>query len=121
MRKLLSNIISILVAAISLFLSWRWYNEKQEIEPIIGMVAATGVLLTGLAFRLFPEKQEVPEQKIPAQPAHTQVENSMNVVANSSIFSDGDVHIGDQTIVKNEGANIGTQFNGGTFNNPTFK
>ncbi|MFN0216667.1 MAG: hypothetical protein ACKVT2_20605 [Saprospiraceae bacterium] len=120
MRRILSNIIAILVAAISFVLSWWWYRQNHEIEPIIGMVAAGGALLTGLVFRFFPEKREQAAGNIPAQSGQTTVENSKNVVANSSISAEGDVHIGDQTTVNNEGANIENQFNGGTFNNPNF-
>jgi hypothetical protein len=47
--------------------------------------------------------------------------HSKNVVANSTISAGGDVHIGDKIIVNNEGATIKNQFNGGTFNNPTFE
>jgi hypothetical protein len=120
MRKIFTNIISMVVAAISLFLSWRWYNEKREIEPLIGMVAAGGVLLTGLVFRVFPEQKESARESLPTPSARTTINNSKNVVSNSSISADGDVHIGDKTTVDNKGANIENQFNGGTFNNPNF-
>ncbi|MBC7774690.1 MAG: hypothetical protein H7246_04565 [Phycisphaerae bacterium] len=120
MRSLFTNLISMLVAAISFILAWRWYDGKHEIEPIIGMVAAGGVLLTGLVFRLFPEKQESPEGNKPVITAPIKIENSKNVVSNSEISAGGDVHIGDKTTVNNQGADIGNQFNGGTFNNTSF-
>ncbi len=121
MRKFLSNIISMLGAAISFILCWWWYSENHEIEPIVGMIGFAGVLLTGLVFRLFPEKPEPATGNTPASPAKTSIENSKNVVTNSSISAGGNVHIGDKTTVHNEGSSIENQFNGGTFNNPTFK
>ena len=121
MRKIFTNIISMLVAAASLFLCWLWYSEKHEIEPIIGMAAAGGALLTGLVFRVFPEQQELAQENMPIHTAPTNIENSKNIVSNSAISAGGDVQIGDQTTVNNKGANIENQFNGGAFNNPTFK
>ena len=110
-----------LVAAASLFLCWLWYSEKREIEPIIGMIAAGGALLTGLVFRVFPEQPESVKGSMPTPTTPTNIENSKNIVSNSAISAGGDVQIGDQTTVDNKGANIGNQFNGGAFNNPTFK
>jgi hypothetical protein len=48
--------------------------------------------------------------------------NSKNIVIGSKITVGGDLQIGDTTTteINNAGANIKNQFNGGTFNNPTF-
>lgn len=120
MRPFFENIISMLVAAVTLVLSWWWYGEKHEIEPIIGMVASGGALLTGIALRFFPEIKEAQAGENTIQHTQTTIENSKNVVANSKIEAGGDVHIGDKTTVNNQGANIENQFNGGTFNNTNF-
>jgi len=113
MRKFFENAISLLVAAVSLILCWKWYSATKEIEPIVGMVAAGGVLLTGLACRLFPEKPEL-------SGGQNTVDNSKNTVANANISAGGNVHVGDKTSINNEGSTIQNQFNGGTFNNPNF-
>jgi hypothetical protein len=115
MRKLFESGISIIVALSSLGLCVKWYLKGQEIEPLIGIVASTGVLLTAAVYRIFPEKKEEVNPTI-------RVENSKNVVVGSTIKAGGRVQIGDQTTtINNEGATIKNQFNGGTFNNTTFE
>jgi hypothetical protein len=114
MRKLFESGISITVALLSFGLCVKWYLNGQEIEPLIGMIAAAGVLLTAVAFRFFPENNVAGDPSV-------LIENSKNVVAYATIHAGGNIHIGDTTTVNNEGATIKNQFNGGTFNNPTFE
>ena len=115
MRKLFENGISVAVALLSFGLCVKWYLNGYEIEPLIGIIASAGVLVTAVAYRFFPEKKVERDHSV-------LIENSKNVVADSTITASGDVHIGDKTTtVNNEGATIKNQFNGGTFNNTTFE
>lgn len=67
--------------------------------------------------RLFEAKFE--EFRRDGQPSGISIQDSKNVVI-GPISAGGNVHIGDSTIIHNEGAQIKNQFNNGTFNNTTF-
>lgn len=126
MRKLLENWITAVVALATLVLSVIWFLKNKEIEPLIGIIASLGVLVTALVARFYPEKKETtfPAPELPT--ALVTIEK--NTVTGSTITAGGDVHIGDKaddhstgkTIVNNDGATIENQFNGGTFNHTTF-
>jgi tetratricopeptide (TPR) repeat protein len=91
MRKIFESVISVIVALISLGLCTKWYLNNHEIEPLIGIVASVGVLLTAAAYRIFPEKKEDITPPIV-------IEHSKNIVLGSTFTVSGDMTIGERTI-----------------------
>ncbi len=84
MRNIFEKGISLAVAGISLVLCCFWYVDKQEIEPLIGILVSTGTLFTGIAFRIFPKGKE---DTLPASFSseqntleHTQIETGQNAI-----------------------------------------
>jgi tetratricopeptide (TPR) repeat protein len=58
MSKIFESGISIAVALITLVLCVKWYGKSGEIEPLIGIIASVGLLLTAVVYRVFPKKKE---------------------------------------------------------------
>jgi tetratricopeptide (TPR) repeat protein len=89
MRKIFESMITVVVAGLTLFLSTKWYLQGREIEPLIGIIAASGVLLTALVYRIFPEKKEVAESTPPIR-----VEQRENTVEQSQLSAEQNIVIG---------------------------
>ncbi len=88
MRNFFENFITIVVTGITLVLCWQWYRQHWEIEPLIGMVVAGGTLLTGIVFRIFPEKKEAP-------PAPIEISTKRNAVEDATLTAGANIGIGD--------------------------
>ena len=93
MRKIFENIISISIAFISLLLCILWFYQSGDIEPMLGIIASLGVLLTGVVYRIFPEKKEDFEAN--------NIAIKHNVVENSLVSACENTIVGNQnTVVK---------------------
>lgn len=101
MRKFFENIISITVALISLALCVNWYLNCHEIEPLIGIVTSSGILLTALVYRIFSEKKEEVNPPI-------RVESGKNMMVDSTIKAGGSVQIGDNIINLYQNKEVGS-------------
>jgi tetratricopeptide (TPR) repeat protein len=94
MRKIFESLITIGVAFLSLILTIKWYLQQGEIEPLIGIISASGVLLTALVYRIFPEKKEA---AVSGAPIH--VEQRENTVEESELSAGQNIVVGkDNTI-----------------------
>ncbi|MFK7971321.1 MAG: NB-ARC domain-containing protein, partial [Bacteroidia bacterium] len=83
MRKILENTITILAELLILGLCIVWYIQSKEIEPLVGIVASGAALLSSLAMRFFPEKEEEKQQETLVN--KTTIKEKTNVVEKSKI------------------------------------
>lgn len=68
-----------------------------------------------------PSDEPAPSTDLPAEIQRAiSIVGSKNLVIDSHLTAGGNIQIGDSLTVNNQDAEIKTQFNGGTFNNPTF-
>jgi flagellar hook-basal body complex protein FliE len=65
MRKLFESIVTVIGSVISLLLCIRWYLNTREIEPLVGIIGFSVVLLTALVYYLFPEHKAESPSSIP--------------------------------------------------------
>ncbi|HRK81990.1 MAG TPA: hypothetical protein PLZ12_11115 [Saprospiraceae bacterium] len=65
MRKLFESIVTVIGSVISLLLCIRWYLNTREIEPLVGIIGFSVVLLTALVYYLFPEHKAEPSSATP--------------------------------------------------------
>lgn len=65
MRKLFANIITVVGSLLTLILCSKWYYQTREIEPLVGIIAASAALLTAGVYHFFPEQEKEAPALIP--------------------------------------------------------